>query len=141
MPECLASGAPLLAYGPRGVATIDYLEAAGIAEVVMEKGGSGLADAIERLVAEPARGAALTEAARAHVEAHLSRSMVQRRFRDAMCEAWAIGPFARADRSDERRVGEECVSACRSRGSPYQYKKHYGDKKHHTYNTRIHNER
>src|SRR3546814_2418481 len=25
MPECLASGAPLLAYGPRGVATIDYL--------------------------------------------------------------------------------------------------------------------
>src|SRR3546814_6385282 len=90
MPERLASGAPLLAYGPRGVATIDYLEAAGIAEVVTEKGGSGLADAIERLVAEPARGAALTEAARAHVEAHLSRSMVQRRFRDAMCEAWAI---------------------------------------------------
>src|SRR3546814_10393869 len=37
MPECLASGAPLLAYGPRGVATIDYLEAAGIAEVVTEK--------------------------------------------------------------------------------------------------------
>src|SRR3546814_12370320 len=108
MPECLASGAPLLAYGPRGVATIDYLEAAGIAEVVMEKGGSGLADAIERLVAEPARGAALTEAARAHVEAHLSRSMVQRRFRDAMCEAWAIGPFARADGAHYDET--DCVS-------------------------------
>src|SRR3546814_9867317 len=25
----------------------------------------------------------------------------------------------RADRSEERRVGKECVSKCRSRGSPY----------------------
>src|SRR3546814_3500110 len=87
---------------------MDDLEAAGRAEVVTEKGGSGLADAIERLVAEPARGAALTEAARAHVEAHLSRSMVQRRFRDAMCEAWAIGPFARADGAHYDET--DCVS-------------------------------
>src|SRR3546814_11535857 len=26
-------------------------------------------------------------------------------------------------RSEERRVGKECVSTCRSRGSPYHYKK------------------
>src|SRR3546814_12438247 len=26
-------------------------------------------------------------------------------------------------RSEERRVGKECVSTCRSRGSPYLYKK------------------
>src|SRR3546814_18279062 len=26
-------------------------------------------------------------------------------------------------RSEERRVGTECVSTCRSRGSPYHYKK------------------
>src|SRR3546814_12149821 len=26
-------------------------------------------------------------------------------------------------RSEERRVGQECVSKCRSRGSPYHYKK------------------
>src|SRR3546814_15175276 len=26
-------------------------------------------------------------------------------------------------RSEERRVGKECVSTCRSRWSPYQYKK------------------
>src|SRR3546814_14407436 len=30
-------------------------------------------------------------------------------------------------RSEERRVGKECVSTCRSRWSPYHYKK----KKHH----------
>src|SRR3546814_19461053 len=28
-----------------------------------------------------------------------------------------------AVRSEERRVGKECVSTCRSRWSPYQYKK------------------
>src|SRR3546814_16999659 len=30
---------------------------------------------------------------------------------------------ARAARSEERRVGKECVSTCRSRWSPYHYKK------------------
>src|SRR3546814_16747305 len=29
----------------------------------------------------------------------------------------------RISRSEERRVGKECVRTCRSRGSPYQYKK------------------
>src|SRR3546814_10990274 len=29
----------------------------------------------------------------------------------------------RQQRSDERRVGKECVSTCSSRGSPYHYKK------------------
>src|SRR3546814_20595880 len=28
-------------------------------------------------------------------------------------------------RSEERRVGKECVSTCRSRWSPYHYKKHH----------------
>src|SRR3546814_21175252 len=31
--------------------------------------------------------------------------------------------IARALRSEERRVGKECVSTCRSRWSPYHYKK------------------
>src|SRR3546814_14149145 len=30
---------------------------------------------------------------------------------------------SRPHRSEERRVGEECVSTCRSRWSPYRYKK------------------
>src|SRR3546814_19359956 len=29
----------------------------------------------------------------------------------------------RHDRSEERRVGKECVSTCRSRGAPYHFKK------------------
>src|SRR3546814_9960647 len=34
-----------------------------------------------------------------------------------------IGAVKRAVRSEERRVGKECVSTCRSRGSPYHSKK------------------
>src|SRR3546814_10969581 len=33
---------------------------------------------------------------------------------------WGV---AGASRSEERRVGKECVSTCRSRWSPYHYKK------------------
>src|SRR3546814_12467362 len=36
-------------------------------------------------------------------------------------EAFAVQPHA--VRSEERRVGKECVSPCRSRWSPYHYKK------------------
>src|SRR3546814_11825098 len=32
-------------------------------------------------------------------------------------------PFSMASRSEERRVGKECVSTCRARWSPYHYKK------------------
>src|SRR3546814_1688570 len=32
-------------------------------------------------------------------------------------------PAIRRSRSEERRVGKECVSTCRSRWSPYHYKK------------------
>src|SRR3546814_20003580 len=31
----------------------------------------------------------------------------------------AVGPPVLAERSEERRVGKECVSTCRSRWSPY----------------------
>src|SRR3546814_16759901 len=35
----------------------------------------------------------------------------------------ANAPALQVDRSEERRVGKECVSTCRSRWSPYHYKK------------------
>src|SRR3546814_15728507 len=38
--------------------------------------------------------------------------------RSAQCEGRHAG-----HRSEERRVGKECVSTCRSRWSPYHYKK------------------
>src|SRR3546814_1769993 len=47
---------------------------------------------------------------------------LQRRFHllpGAAGEAMDIYAFALARRSEERRVGKECVSTCRSRWSPY----------------------
>src|SRR3546814_15532894 len=41
---------------------------------------------------------------------------------------WIAGPL-RTGRSEERRVGKECVSTCRSRWSPYHYKKNKQDTK------------
>src|SRR3546814_13406260 len=42
------------------------------------------------------------------------------------------GVAFRIMRSEERRVGKECVSTCRSRGSPYQYKKKTTEKNNRT---------
>src|SRR3546814_12332048 len=36
--------------------------------------------------------------------------------------------FCNGERSEERRVGKECVSTCRSRWSPYHYKKNTREK-------------
>src|SRR3546814_12969923 len=47
----------------------------------------------------------------------------------------AGGSLRAAGRSEERRVGKECVSTCRSRWSPYHYKK----KKHLEINPKINN--
>ena len=32
---------------------------------------------------------------------------------------WGLGPIPNPQRSEERRVGKECASMCRSRWSPY----------------------
>src|SRR3546814_16723076 len=37
--------------------------------------------------------------------------------------SWAVAGSASPSRSEERRVGKECVSTCRSRWSPYPEKK------------------
>src|SRR3546814_11092088 len=49
-----------------------------------------------------------------------------------------LPPF-RAIRSEERRVGKECVSTCRSRWSPYQSKKNkHRDHTNNTYISKTH---
>src|SRR3546814_11852063 len=39
-------------------------------------------------------------------------------------QCFHVSRVPRASRSEERRVGKECVSTCRSRWSPYHYKKY-----------------
>src|SRR3546814_13156728 len=42
---------------------------------------------------------------------------------DGRLQAFRPGSCSASTRSEERRVGKECVSRCRSRWSPYHYKK------------------
>lgn len=105
MPECLASGTPVLAYGPPGVATIDYLENAGIAEVVHARSQQLLRDAITRLIADADYGRQLAERARAFASANLTKAEVQRKFKEIVMkanfsnssDATLIGPYERND--------------------------------------------
>src|SRR3546814_9128813 len=55
-----------------------------------------------------------------HIRHVLGRRMLPRR---AHAETGRADSLGTRRRSEERRVGKECVSTCRSRWSPYRYKK------------------
>ncbi|MGH8507224.1 MAG: FkbM family methyltransferase [Gammaproteobacteria bacterium] len=67
MPECLASGVPVLAYGPRELATIDYLATHGVAEIVTEREPRRLSSAMRHLAADSDYARNLGERGRAFV--------------------------------------------------------------------------
>ena len=64
MPECLASGVPVLAYGPKKAATIEYLAGGDFAQVVTTPDTQALRAAIGDLYAAPDRRAAIAAAGR-----------------------------------------------------------------------------
>ncbi|SER03517.1 hypothetical protein [Thalassovita taeanensis] len=71
MPECLASGAAVLAHGPMGTATIEYLSGDGIAKVVAESDVVALSAAIKELYETPETRLGIAAAGRARaVERH-----------------------------------------------------------------------
>ena len=104
MPECLASGAPLIAYGPMDVATIRYLKEAGCALVVDERNQGRLISAIQALMEDTNLCQRLGERARAHVAEKCSKRQVQKKFknylsglekRGCVMTAAMVGPFSR----------------------------------------------
>jgi len=108
MPECLATGVPLLAYGPIEVATIRYLKEAGCAQVVSSRDPSQLSKAISALITERSLCEQLGRGGRDHAAAHLTKLSVQAMFRQYLSEASAIekgkdikvvGPFAREEKA------------------------------------------
>src|SRR3546814_12202810 len=58
---------------------------------------------------------------RLDAEQELYRSTVELRGKtlDLIQRRYAEGDISELDRSEERRVGKECVSTCRSRWAPY----------------------
>lgn len=91
MPELLASGVPLLAFGPRGIATIDYLAEADCAALVDRNDPEALRATIRDLCENEEHRGELVRDARQHVAEHIDKSKTQVRFLSYLQEAIARG--------------------------------------------------
>lgn len=92
MPECLASGAALLAYGPREVATIDYLLAAGCALVVDKRDRQNLREALLTLATDATVRSTLARKGREFAANHLTKRDIREKFRAGILRGATIGP-------------------------------------------------
>lgn len=106
MPECLASGTPIIAYGPEEVATIAYLRQSSLAEVVCEREPTRLRDAILRFVNDSGYCEAMGKKARQFAASQLTSAAAQQRFLEILMESTVssqppqlMGPFAREDKA------------------------------------------
>lgn len=104
MPECLASGVPLIAYGPSEVATIRYLKDAGCAQVIDCRDQDRLTDSIKALIADLSLCQRLGDIGRIYASEKLSLKSVQDKFRKYLTRLIAapvlktefvLGPFMR----------------------------------------------
>ena len=64
MPECLASGSVVIAHGPKGIATIDYLAEIGSAVIIPEDSLEAVEAGLRALLDDPERAAGLAAQAR-----------------------------------------------------------------------------
>ncbi|MBI1264309.1 MAG: DUF115 domain-containing protein [Alphaproteobacteria bacterium] len=106
MPECLASGAVLLAHGPADAATIGYLKEHGLGLVVDQEDEAALEKALLDLLNDPDRRQALSEAARAFVFENHNLDILHERLRQIVVDAAQsdTGAIPLAVRQDEPPV-------------------------------------
>jgi len=87
MPEFLAAGVSVLAYGPRGLATIDYLSTQRVTETVVERDRVQLLSALRRLARDTEYARTLSERARSFVFEKHSCERVREGFHEVLCKA------------------------------------------------------
>lgn len=80
LPECFASGAVVLAYGPQNIATIDLLKNTGCAEVVTTNDNQLLKQSLIKLITDTAYCKALSIKARVFASQNMSKKQVQSKF-------------------------------------------------------------
>ena len=94
VPECLAAGVPLLAYGPREAATISLLADSDVAEVVMVRDDVALTVALQRLVTQQGHAQHLGAQGRHWVAEWRSGRKVRDAFAEALKNARSVEPLA-----------------------------------------------
>ncbi|MCC5995783.1 MAG: DUF115 domain-containing protein [Oceanicaulis sp.] len=91
MPECLASGAVLLAHGPEDAATIGYLKRNRLGVVVDNESEDALEAALVELLNDPERRQALADEARAFVFERHNLETLHDTLRKSVVDAAASG--------------------------------------------------
>jgi FkbM family methyltransferase len=87
LPDYLAAGRPVLAYGPPNLATIEICQASGAAEVVPQRDASQLEDAIRRLAVDSPRRQSMGERGRDFIFSVADADVVRKRFQERLREA------------------------------------------------------
>ncbi len=84
LPETMAAGAAILAYGPDGLETIDYLKRNDLVEAVTSRDPEQLRDALLRLAHAPARRRELSERARSHAFSSFEFTAMKAAFKEKL---------------------------------------------------------
>ena len=94
MPECLASGVPVMAYGPMAIATVAYLAEHRVAEVVTTRDPALLESALRRFTGDPDYGRTLGARGRAFAFERHPVKAVRERLHASLSEAASQHGFA-----------------------------------------------
>jgi hypothetical protein len=86
----MASGTPILVYGPRGVAQVDYAAREGWGHVISDRDSAGLDLGFRRILSDGPLRESLRVRAQALAAANHDSTQVRARFHDALkAAAWA----------------------------------------------------
>ena len=94
MPECLASGVPVMAYGPMAIATVAYLVEHRVAEAVTTRDPALLETALRRFTGDPDYGRTLSDRGRAFAFERHPAKAVRERLHASLSEAASQHGFA-----------------------------------------------
>ena len=94
MPECLASGVPVMAYGPMAIATVAYLAEHRVAEAVTTRDPALLETALRRFTGDPDYGRTLGARGRAFAFERHPAKAVRERLHASLSEAASQHGFA-----------------------------------------------
>jgi len=108
LPECLASGVPLIVFGPEAVATVRRAKELGAAVVITESNADLLKNELRRLAKEPAAFRQGAQAAREHVLTEVTADAARQKFQRLVAtlgtggsrEQVLLGPYTRLDRKE-----------------------------------------
>jgi FkbM family methyltransferase len=136
LPEYLASGAPVLAVGPRAANGIDYVLSHDLGCCVTERDPGKLAEALRRLGTDVDYRSELTQKAQAWALDQLDLGRISARFQMILREAARgpakrvplLGPYSRAQRAsvDEAEVAARLLAPLSSDGVLLDIGAHHG---------------